>query len=191
MKTPSWFRGGSTIGITAITSAHADPVRSNAIAYPSISALPIGVIGVVYLAAYLLLDWVSFIEPYAHFGITPWNPGTGLSFVLVLLFGRRMIPFLFVAPLLSDLIQIQPPLPLVIVFLSSVLIGIGYSAALIFLSRPGLRFDPKLPSMRDLMLLTLVAAISACTSSSRGRDRARSAGSADTHRRIVAPSLRQ
>ena len=55
------------------------------------------VVGMAYLAAYALLDWISFIEPYAHLGITPWNPGTGLSFVLLLLFGRRMIPFLFVA----------------------------------------------------------------------------------------------
>ncbi|HEX5212052.1 MAG TPA: MASE1 domain-containing protein [Pseudolabrys sp.] len=139
----------------------ADPIRSGPIVYPSIATLPFGVVGAVYLAGYLLLDWVSFIEPYAHFGITPWNPGTGLSFVLVLLFGRRTIPFLFIAPLLSDLIQIQPPLPLTIVVVSSVLIGAGYSAALIFLSRPGLRFDPKLSSMRDLVLLALVAAASA------------------------------
>lgn len=141
--------------------ARVDPVRSSPIVYPSISAPPLGVIGVAYLAGYLLLDRISFIEPYAHFGITPWNPGTGLSFVLVLLFGRRMIPFLFAAPLLSDLIQIQPPLPLAIVLLSSLLIGGGYSAALIFLSRPGLRFDPKLSSMRDLQLLGLAAATSA------------------------------
>ncbi len=135
--------------------------RSSAIAFPRILALPVGVIAVVYLAGYLLLDRISFIEPYAHFGITPWNPGTGLSFVLVLLFGRRMIPFLFIAPLLSGLIQIQPPLPLSVTLLSSVLVGGSYSVALVILLRPGLRFDPKLSSMRDLELLGLVAAVSA------------------------------
>ena len=135
--------------------------RSSAIAFPRILALPTGVIAVVYLAGYLLLDRISFIEPYAHFGITPWNPGTGLSFVLVLLFGRRMIPFLFIAPLLSGLIQIQPPLPLRVTLLSSVLVGGSYSVALVILLRPGLRFDPKLSSMRDLELLGLVAAVSA------------------------------
>jgi two-component system, LuxR family, sensor kinase FixL len=138
-----------------------DAKRSSAIAFPRILALPAGVIGVIYLAGYLLLDGISFIEPYAHFGITPWSPDTGLSFVLVLLFGRRMIPFLFAAPLLSGLVQIQPPLPLAVTLLSSLLIGGSYSAALIFLLRPGLRFDPKLSSMRDLELLGLVAAVSA------------------------------
>ena len=49
------------------------------------------IVGLVYLAAYAVLDWISFIEPYAQLGITPWNPGTGLSFVLLLLFGLRMI----------------------------------------------------------------------------------------------------
>jgi two-component system, LuxR family, sensor kinase FixL len=138
-----------------------DAKRSSAITFPCIRAMPAGVIAFLYLAAYLLLDRISFIEPYAHFGITPWSHSTGLSFPLVLLFGRRMILFLFIAPLLSDLIYIQPSLPLPVTLLSSLLIGSTYSVALAFLLRPGLRFDPKLASMRDLELLGLVAAISA------------------------------
>jgi two-component system, LuxR family, sensor kinase FixL len=131
------------------------------IAYPRIAALPLVVVGLGYLASYVLLDWISFIEPYAHFGITPWNPGTGLSFVLVMLFGRKMIPLLFIGPFLSDVILIRPPLPLALTSLSAVLIGAGYSLALLFLSRPPTRFDPALSSMRDLLLLVLIAALSA------------------------------
>jgi len=138
-----------------------EPMRANPVVYPRLLSLPIAVLGVGYLAGYVLLDWVSFIEPYAPFGITPWNPGTGLSFVLVLLFGRRMIPFLFVGPLLSDLVQIQSPLPWGIELACTALIGGGYSAALIFLSRPVLKFNPALSSMRDLVLLMLVAVVSA------------------------------
>jgi two-component system sensor kinase FixL len=137
------------------------PMRSNPVAYPRLVSLPMAVTGIAYLAGYILLDWVSFIEPYAQFGITPWNPGTGLSFALVLLFGRRMIPFLFVGPLLSDLVQIQSPLPWHIELACTALIGGGYSAALLFLMRPSLKFDPALSSMRDLVLLMLVAVVSA------------------------------
>ncbi len=36
------------------------------------------------------------------FGITPWNPPTGLSFALILLFGVEFLPWLFVAPVLAD-----------------------------------------------------------------------------------------
>jgi two-component system sensor kinase FixL len=138
----------------------AEPSRSSPIAYPRIAALPFGAVGIAYLAGYLLLDWISFIEPYTDFGITPWNPGTGLSFVLVPLFGRRMVPLLFVAPLLSDLIQAQP-LPLGVTVLSAVWMGAVYSVGLLVLLRPALRFDPTLPSMRDLALLMLVAGLSA------------------------------
>ena len=32
-----------------------------------------------YIAAYVALDWVSYIYPIAPLGITPWNPPPGLS----------------------------------------------------------------------------------------------------------------
>src|ERR1700756_738785 len=135
--------------------------RTTAVLVPLMLSRHWAVVGLLYVAGYVLLDWISLIQPYAPFGITPWNPGTGLSFALVLLFGRRMIPFLFIGPLLSDLIQIQLPLPLAVTLLSVALIGGGYSAGLFTLLRPAVRFDPTLSSMRDLILLMLVAAVGA------------------------------
>ena len=58
---------------------------------------PYGRVAALYLAGFILLDWLSFIHPFAPFGITPWNPPTGLSFALILLFGQRYMPLLFVA----------------------------------------------------------------------------------------------
>lgn len=129
--------------------------------FPRVFDAPKIIIGFTYLAAYALLDWLSFIEPYAHLSITPWNPGIGLSFVLLLMFGRRMIPFVIVAPLVADIFQRQPSLPWLPEIASSILIGASYSLAALFLLRPNMRFDPFLSSMRDLLLLMLVAAISA------------------------------
>src|ERR1700719_3514422 len=77
-------------------------------------ALPIAALGIGYLATYVLLDWISFIEPYGPFAITPWNPNTGLSIAMLLMFGRRTIPFLFLAPPLGDLVVRQFPLPLAV-----------------------------------------------------------------------------
>jgi two-component system, LuxR family, sensor kinase FixL len=119
------------------------------------------IIGFVYLAAYAALDWISFIEPYAHLGITPWNPGTGLSFALLLLFGLRMIPFLLISPLLADFLNQQFAVPWHVEILASALVGGGYSIALTLLLRPDLRFDPTLASMRDLVLLLVAAVVSA------------------------------
>jgi two-component system, LuxR family, sensor kinase FixL len=112
-----------------------------------------------YLAAYVGLDRVSFIQPYAPFGITPWTPNTGLSFVVVLVFGLRMIPFLFIGPFLADLANgtIIPSWSVEI--LSVALIGGGYLAALALLQRSN--FDPALSSVRDVVVLMLVATASA------------------------------
>jgi two-component system, LuxR family, sensor kinase FixL len=138
-----------------------EAMRLNRVAYPRSLFLPAAIVGIGYLAGYVLLDWISFIEPYAPANITPWNPHTGLSFVLVLLFGRRMIPLLFIGPLLADIVLNLSPVPWVVELSFVVLIGGGYSAALVFLLRPSMRFDPALLSMRDLVLLMLVAAASA------------------------------
>lgn len=141
--------------------SHPPQNRQIPMAFPRVFLLPSPVIGLAYLAGYVALDWVSFIQPIASYGITPWNPPTGLSFVLILLFGQRFIPFLFVAPLLADLVVRRFALSWHLEFLTVGIIGVGYALALIFLSRPKTRFDPALSSMGDLLLLLLVAAISA------------------------------
>ena len=135
--------------------------RSTAVAVPLILSQHRAVVGLLYIAGYVLLDWVSLIEPYAPFGISPWNPGTGLSVALVLLFGRRMIPFLFAGVLLSDFVHRPLPLPWLLELAAALLIAGGYAAALLALMHPRLRFDPALSSMRDLVLLMVAAVVSA------------------------------
>lgn len=130
-------------------------------AFPRVFSLSFPVLGAAYLAGYVLLDWVSFIHPIAPYGITPWNPPTGLSFILVLLFGQRFIPFLFIGPLLADLVVRRFALSWPLELVTVVIIGAGYSLALVFLSRPATRFNPALASMRDLLILLVVAATSA------------------------------
>lgn len=42
--------------------------------YPAIlSVMPI-IAGLGYVAAYPLLDWLSYVEPFEGLDITPWNP---------------------------------------------------------------------------------------------------------------------
>ena len=101
--------------------------RSVAMAFPRVFSLPHYVLALGFLGFYVLLDWISFIQPFAPFGITPWNPPTGLSFILVLLFGQRFIPLLFVAPLLADLLVRQLPLPWSVEIATSLIIGGGYA----------------------------------------------------------------
>jgi signal transduction histidine kinase len=129
-------------------------------AFPRLFSLPRSAIGAGFLVGYVLLDWVSFIQPFAPFGITPWNPPTGLSFILILLFGQRFVPLLFLAPLLADLLVRQLPFSWGVELATSAIIGGGYAAGLLVLLRPVTRFSPSLTSMRDLAMLLGVAALS-------------------------------
>jgi signal transduction histidine kinase len=120
-------------------------------------------IALSYVVGYVLLDWVSYVHPFAVSGITPWNPQTGLSFALILLFGSEFLPWLFVAPLVADLFVRQLPLPLAAESLVILLFGIGYGGATAFLLSPRVGFDPTLTSMRALLLLMAVALVSIAT----------------------------
>ena len=128
---------------------------------PRLFALPDAIIGATYLVGYVLLDSISFIHPHAGYDITPWYPPTGLSFVVVLAFGRRMIPYLFVAALLADVIVRQLPFSWALEFAIIASIGGGYSLGLLFLMRPKTRFNLARFSTRDLSLLLGTAAATA------------------------------
>ena len=131
-----------TANIAMLNPAQA--MRLQTVVYPGIIDANKAIVGLSYVAAYVMLDWVSFIEPYARFNITPWNPNTGLSFILILVFGQRMIPFLFVSPFLADLVNREIVVPWSVEILSVGVIGGVYSTALAFLKRSTTRFDPAL-----------------------------------------------
>lgn len=48
--------------------------RLRTMAFPRVFDAHKLIVGLVYLAAYAVLDWISFIEPYAHLGITAGIP---------------------------------------------------------------------------------------------------------------------
>lgn len=117
-------------------------------------------IAVSYLAGYVLLDWLSFVHPLASFGITPWNPPTGLSFALILLFGAQFMPWLFVAPVLADALVRGFALPLGAEAAAALIIGGSYAIATGLLLSPRLGFDPTLGARRSLVVLVTVAVAS-------------------------------
>jgi two-component system, LuxR family, sensor kinase FixL len=122
--------------------------------------LPALAAGLSFLLCYIVLDWASLIFPSTQIGITPWNPSVGLSWAFILLFGRRYLPLLFVAPLLADLLVFGLALPWWIRLAAAALSGAGYAAALSILLHPKTRFDAALGTTRDMVLL-MGAAIAA------------------------------
>ena len=77
-----------------------------------LQSLPLLSLGVLYTCGHMVLDWLSYVHPFGAFGLTPWNPSTGFGFVLVLVLGRRTLPVLFAALLVSNLTIRGMPVPL-------------------------------------------------------------------------------
>src|SRR5215831_5584017 len=55
------------------------------------------------IAAYVLLEWLSFIHEYKGVPVTPWNPGLGFVFGLVVLFGARYATVLFAGAVIAEI----------------------------------------------------------------------------------------
>jgi signal transduction histidine kinase len=114
-------------------------------------------IGLSFLALYVLLDWVSYVDPFGAFGITPWNPQTGLSFALILLFGYRFVLWPPVALFTGDVLVRDLALPWGAELLVVTIVGAVYGAAAVLLRSRRLGFDPALSSRPSLILLMGVA----------------------------------
>lgn len=117
-------------------------------------------VAAIYLPSYVALDWLSYIQPFNSFGITPWNPHTGVTFALALLLGKPVFPLLFVAPLLADIIVRGLSTPLPVAILLSFVVGTGYSLAALVLFNPRFRFQTGLNHLQEVCVLLFVAAVS-------------------------------
>lgn len=117
-------------------------------------------IGIAFVASYALVDWLSDVSVANFYGVMPWNPAIGLSFALILLLGRDYIPWLFVAPFVTNMLLASQSVPLEVNLLGACLIGLGYGGATAALTMPQLRFDRTLSTKRSLVLLVAAAAIS-------------------------------
>ena len=120
-------------------------------------------IGFAYVAGYVALDYVSFLEAYRSLAITPWNPPPGLTVSLVFFGGAFYAPFVLAAPLAADLVVRSTQLPLWFMVTSSMVIGGVYLAAGLVLRK--LIIDARFHTVRDVIGLIAVAAGAAAAAS--------------------------
>jgi signal transduction histidine kinase len=110
-----------------------------------------------YVAAYVFLDWVSYLDPVGAFAITPWNPPPGLSIALLLAFGLRYSPALLVAGVAADLAVRGVPPSLVTAAAADAGVALCYTACAAILLRMGVA--PSLGSLRDISRFVLLALV--------------------------------
>jgi two-component system sensor kinase FixL len=80
----------------------------------------------LFVAAYVLLDWASFMDPLFALNITPWNPDPAIGLVLWLRFGRRMALPWFLALAAADVFVRHMPAGPVLTILLALQLTIGY-----------------------------------------------------------------
>jgi two-component system, LuxR family, sensor kinase FixL len=113
--------------------------------------------GFLYLCAYVLLDLLTDALFAEKIGVTLWHPSVGLSLCLMLLWGTRALPLLFIAPFLAE-VAVSGNLALAA--MEATAAGVGYSLAIILLLHPKVRFDTSLGSLREVFILITAAIVS-------------------------------
>lgn len=127
-------------------------------------AIPTGrdmlVLSLAFLAAYLPIDWLTFIHPRPSLNITPWNPPAGLYMALLLWTGARGVPMVYATLILADLVVRGHPASMSSLLLSNLVIVAGYGAAAHVLRRRA-AIDLALKTVRDVGWLVGITFLSA------------------------------
>lgn len=89
----------------------------------------------VYVPLYVLLDWLSYVQPVLKLGITPWNPQAGLTLAFLLVYGSRWAPAAAGAVLLSEILVRQSFPAFSLLLGVSIWIALSYGLLAILLRR--------------------------------------------------------
>ena len=93
---------------------------------------------VAYVAAFVVLDWTSYVQPVLKLGITPWNPQAGLTLAVLLLFGARWLPITALAVLVSEVLVRHESSASGLVLGYAIWVAAGYGGLATVLRRRGL-----------------------------------------------------
>jgi two-component system, LuxR family, sensor kinase FixL len=111
----------------------------------------------VYVASYVVLDWISFVQVLPSVGFTLWDPSPAASLALLVLKGLRFAPALFVAGVMSDALVGGFPSGIQSTLASELIIAIGYTCVAAALRRFA-HADQGFPRLVDVVWLLLIAA---------------------------------
>jgi signal transduction histidine kinase len=120
-----------------------------------------------YVFAYVLLDWISYVQPVLKLGITPWNPQAGLTLAFLAVAGPAFAPAAALAALIAEVMVRATPTSMPSILAASaaaLVIAAGYGAAAVALRRRNLLTPPETPGGAAALILiaTLTALPVAC-----------------------------
>lgn len=106
----------------------------------------------LFLALYVALEWLSFIHEYKGVPITPWNPGLGALFALMIFAGPAYAVVLFAGVAIAETLVLKTNLQWPIILGVAAIIAAVYAGATI-LARRVFRLDVSLVHLRDVIAL--------------------------------------
>src|SRR5262249_22346537 len=110
------------------------------------------------IAAYVSLEWLSFIHEYKGVPITPWNPGLGLVPAFMVLFGAHYAVALFAGAIIAEIAVLRSDLPWFVIVGIAAIIAVGYGLVAKII-RGSLHLDAGLNRLRDVAVLLLAGAV--------------------------------
>jgi signal transduction histidine kinase len=112
----------------------------------------------VLVAVYIMLEWMSFIHEHKGVPVTPWNPGLGVAFGVIVQRGVAYGLVLFVCVVIAETLALQTNLGWPIILAIAAIVAATYTGAAM-VARGYLRLDVGLSHVRDVIVL-LTAGVS-------------------------------
>jgi signal transduction histidine kinase len=109
-------------------------------------------VAVLYLAAYIILEWASFIHVHKGLPITPWDPGLGLAFALMIRGGPLSGLILFAGMVVAETLVLQNDVGWPIDIGVAAITALSY-ASVATLAQRYFRIDADLTHLRDVLML--------------------------------------
>jgi len=114
----------------------------------------------LYLAAYVVLEWASYIHVHKGVPVTPWDPGLGVVFAMMVRGNPLGGVILFCGMIVAEALVLQDDVDWPII------IGIGAITALSYgsvaaIAHRRLRIDIELIQLRDVLLLLAAGLVGA------------------------------
>ena len=104
------------------------------------------------LAAYVVLAWVSFIHVHKGVPVTPWDPGLGVVFALMMLAGPGAGFVLFAGVVIAEGFVLQNDTEWPIVLGIAAITSLSYAFVTV-VARNVLKIDVRLSNLRDVLIL--------------------------------------
>jgi len=129
----------------------------------SVARLPNLAVAGLFLIAYIVLEWVSFLYEHEGVPVTPWNPGLGLVFALLVVGGPAYGLVLLAGVVAAELLVLRTELAMPVIVAMAAIISASYSAAATF-ARKRVNLDVSLTHVRDVVGLLITGSAGAALS---------------------------